>query len=253
MPARRPGDYSPGCRSHWPYCSRCSSQSSCRARNGAIGSRLAASRAVFVLPRIKVQVSRPAKTCLTGKLHRRCQSRQLHRRCAAQRIPSCAVQFCDQGRNARHSARCISCCAARVPSSSNATMHSGSARDARQIVKAAQDGASLAFFPEGTFREEAGRRSLSARRICRRHPRRAASRTGRDQRHALRCCRPGGCCRGRNTLQIDILPAILPGGPDFRRQPRTCRGGSPAHSRCAGRTRPAGKHRCANNRQRLTE
>ncbi len=32
----------------------------------------------------------------------------------------------------------------------------GSARDARQIVKAAQDGQSLAFFPEGTFLEEPG-------------------------------------------------------------------------------------------------
>jgi len=33
---------------------------------------------------------------------------------------------------------------------------SGSARDARQIVKAARDGASLAFFPEGTFLHEPG-------------------------------------------------------------------------------------------------
>jgi len=32
----------------------------------------------------------------------------------------------------------------------------GSTRDARQIVKAAQDGQSLAFFPEGTFIKEAG-------------------------------------------------------------------------------------------------
>ncbi|MDX1515919.1 MAG: lysophospholipid acyltransferase family protein [Woeseiaceae bacterium] len=32
----------------------------------------------------------------------------------------------------------------------------GSARDARQIVKAAQDGQSLAFFPEGTFLPEVG-------------------------------------------------------------------------------------------------
>lgn len=32
----------------------------------------------------------------------------------------------------------------------------GSARDARRIVKAAQDGQSLAFFPEGTFVEEPG-------------------------------------------------------------------------------------------------
>lgn len=34
--------------------------------------------------------------------------------------------------------------------------HAGSARDARQIVKAAKDGESLAFFPEGTFRKEPG-------------------------------------------------------------------------------------------------
>lgn len=33
---------------------------------------------------------------------------------------------------------------------------SGSSRDARRIVKAALDGASLAFFPEGTFRREPG-------------------------------------------------------------------------------------------------
>jgi len=33
---------------------------------------------------------------------------------------------------------------------------SGSARDARRIVKAAQSGDSLAFFPEGTFRREPG-------------------------------------------------------------------------------------------------
>ena len=32
----------------------------------------------------------------------------------------------------------------------------GSTRDARRIVKAAQDGGSLAFFPEGTFRKEPG-------------------------------------------------------------------------------------------------
>ena len=32
----------------------------------------------------------------------------------------------------------------------------GSARDARKIVKAAQDGQSLAFFPEGTFLQEPG-------------------------------------------------------------------------------------------------
>ena len=34
--------------------------------------------------------------------------------------------------------------------------HAGSARDARQIVKAAQGGESLAFFPEGTFRKQSG-------------------------------------------------------------------------------------------------
>jgi 1-acyl-sn-glycerol-3-phosphate acyltransferase len=33
---------------------------------------------------------------------------------------------------------------------------SGSSRDARQIVKAAQEGESLAFFPEGTFTEKPG-------------------------------------------------------------------------------------------------
>lgn len=34
--------------------------------------------------------------------------------------------------------------------------HAGSARDARQIVRAAREGESLGFFPEGTFRKEPG-------------------------------------------------------------------------------------------------
>ena len=34
--------------------------------------------------------------------------------------------------------------------------HSGSARDARQMVKAAQGGESLGFFPEGTFAKQPG-------------------------------------------------------------------------------------------------
>lgn len=35
-------------------------------------------------------------------------------------------------------------------------LQAGSSRDAREIVKAAKEGHSLAFFPEGTFREEPG-------------------------------------------------------------------------------------------------
>ncbi len=35
-------------------------------------------------------------------------------------------------------------------------VQAGSSRDAREIVKAAREGQSLAFFPEGTFREERG-------------------------------------------------------------------------------------------------
>lgn len=92
--------------------------------------------------------------------------------------------------------------------------HSGSARDARQIVKAAQDGESLGFFPEGTFRLEPG--------------------VGRFRAGAFLAAVKGEMpvvpiaisgtrkmlCSGQviprpADLTIDILPAIAPGDDDF--------------------------------------
>lgn len=92
--------------------------------------------------------------------------------------------------------------------------HSASARDARQIVKAAKDGESLAFFPEGTFVKEPGvgrfrpgafvaavRGNLPVVPI--------AIRGTRDMLPA------GSAWPRRNTLRIDILPAIGPDEPSF--------------------------------------
>lgn len=92
--------------------------------------------------------------------------------------------------------------------------HSGSARDARQIVKAAQDGESLGFFPEGTFRLEPG--------------------VGRFRAGAFLAAVKGEMpvvpiaisgtrdmlCSGQfwprpSNLKLDILPAIAPGDDDF--------------------------------------
>ncbi len=92
--------------------------------------------------------------------------------------------------------------------------HYGSARDARVIVKAAQGGASLAFFPEGTFRKHPG--------------------VGRFRPGAFVAAVRGGLPvvpiaisgtremlpSGRHLpwpvpLTIQVLPAISPGDPDF--------------------------------------
>ena len=90
----------------------------------------------------------------------------------------------------------------------------GSTRDARQIVKAAQGGESLGFFPEGTFREEPGVDRFRPGAFV------AAFRAGMPvvpiaisgSRHILPSKRllprPG-------PLRIDILPAIAPGDEDF--------------------------------------
>jgi 1-acyl-sn-glycerol-3-phosphate acyltransferase len=94
------------------------------------------------------------------------------------------------------------------------TEMSGSARDARQIVKAAQNGESLAFFPEGTFREERGvghfrpgafvaavRGELPVVPI-------AISGTRYMMPSERMLPRP-------NLLRFDILTAIAPGDPGF--------------------------------------
>lgn len=93
--------------------------------------------------------------------------------------------------------------------------HAGSSRDARQIVKAARDGASLAFFPEGTFREEPG--------VGRFRPgafvaaMRAALPVVPIAITGTRAMLPsGGIWPRPKRLRIDILPAIAPGDPDFQ-------------------------------------
>ncbi len=94
-------------------------------------------------------------------------------------------------------------------------VHAGSARDARQIVKAAQDGESLAFFPEGTFREEPG--------VGRFRPgafvaaMRAALPVVPIAITGTRAMLPsGGIWPRPNRLRIDILPPIAPGDADFQ-------------------------------------
>ncbi len=91
---------------------------------------------------------------------------------------------------------------------------SGSARDARQIVKAAQDGESLTFFPEGTFRKERGvgrfRGGAFVAAVRGELPVIPVAIGG--TRYLL----PAGRFLPRpNRLQVDILPAIAPGDPDF--------------------------------------
>ncbi len=90
----------------------------------------------------------------------------------------------------------------------------GSSRDARQIVKAAQSGESLGFFPEGTFQAEPG--------ILRFRPGAfVAAKKGdmpvvpiaiRGSRYVLPA---GRLLPRRGPLYIDILPAIAPGDPEF--------------------------------------
>jgi len=91
---------------------------------------------------------------------------------------------------------------------------SGSARDARQIVKAAQDGVSLVFFPEGTFRKERGvgrfRGGAFVAAVRGELPVIPVAISG--TRYLL----PAGRFLPRpNRLRIDILAAIAPGDPDF--------------------------------------
>jgi 1-acyl-sn-glycerol-3-phosphate acyltransferase len=90
----------------------------------------------------------------------------------------------------------------------------GSTRDARQLVKAAKEGESLGFFPEGTFQAEPG--------VMRFRPGAfVAARQGqmpvvpiaiRGSRHMMPAHRllprPG-------PLTIDVLPAIAPGDPQY--------------------------------------
>lgn len=91
----------------------------------------------------------------------------------------------------------------------------GSTRDARQIVKAALDGQSLGFFPEGTFLKEPG--------LGRFRPGAFVAATKGDMpvvpvaiggsRYMLPAKR---LLPRRGPLSIDILPAIAPGDPEFK-------------------------------------
>lgn len=90
----------------------------------------------------------------------------------------------------------------------------GSARDARQIVKAAQDGHSLAVFPEGTFVAEPGVGRFRAGAFV------AATRGELPVVPVAiagsRRMMPSGTLLPRPArLSIDVLEPIDPGDPDF--------------------------------------
>ncbi len=93
--------------------------------------------------------------------------------------------------------------------------HAGSARDARQIVKAAQGGETLAFFPEGTFRKEPGvghfRAGAFVAAVRGNMPVVPVAISG--TRHML----PSGRVLPRRiALRFEVLPPIEPGDPDFK-------------------------------------
>lgn len=101
----------------------------------------------------------------------------------------------------------------------------GSSRDARQLVKAAKGGESLAFFPEGTFRRERGVARFRAGAFM------AAVKGDMPvvpiAISGSRAMLPSGRLLPRRAnLTIDILPAIAPGDEDFsssRHLAETCR------------------------------
>jgi 1-acyl-sn-glycerol-3-phosphate acyltransferase len=91
--------------------------------------------------------------------------------------------------------------------------HAGSARDARQIVKAALGGESLAFFPEGTFRKEPG--------VDRFRPGAFVAAVRGDMAvvpvaiSGTRDMLPAGRLLPRPVaIRFEVLPAIRPGDPE---------------------------------------
>jgi 1-acyl-sn-glycerol-3-phosphate acyltransferase len=94
------------------------------------------------------------------------------------------------------------------------TEMTGSTRDARQLVKAAQDGESLGFFPEGTFRLESGigrfRPGAFVAAIKGGMPIVPIAILGSREMMPSRQLLPR-----RADLIIDILPVIAPGDDDF--------------------------------------
>ena len=93
--------------------------------------------------------------------------------------------------------------------------HAGSARDARLIVRAAQGGESLAFFPEGTFREEPGvghfRPGAFVAAVRGQMPVVPVAISG------TRSMLPaGGILPHPNALTFEVLPAIFPEDKEFK-------------------------------------
>jgi 1-acyl-sn-glycerol-3-phosphate acyltransferase len=102
---------------------------------------------------------------------------------------------------------------------------SGSSRDARQLVKAAQGGESLGFFPEGTFRQEPGvarfRAGAFMAAVKGDMPVVPIAISGSRDMLPL-----GRLLPRHGTLVIDVLPAISPGDEHFsspRQLAETCR------------------------------
>jgi 1-acyl-sn-glycerol-3-phosphate acyltransferase len=90
----------------------------------------------------------------------------------------------------------------------------GSSRDARKIVKAAQGGDSLAFFPEGTFQREPGVARFRAGAFV--SAIRGAMPVVPIAISGTREMLPAGRLWPRRvTARVDILPPILPGDPAF--------------------------------------
>lgn len=94
------------------------------------------------------------------------------------------------------------------------TEQSGSSRDARHIVKAAQGGESLAFFPEGTFRKQPGvgrfRPGAFVAAIRGAMPVVPVAISG-----TRKMLPSGRFLPWPVPLTIEILPAIAPGDADF--------------------------------------
>jgi 1-acyl-sn-glycerol-3-phosphate acyltransferase len=90
----------------------------------------------------------------------------------------------------------------------------GSSRDARQLVKAAQGGESLGFFPEGTFHREPGvaRVRAGAFMVAVKGEMPVVPIAISGSREML----PGGRILPRRAnLVIEVLPAIAPGDEEF--------------------------------------
>ncbi len=115
---------------------------------------------------------------------------------------------------------------------------SGSARDARHLLRAASAGESLALFPEGTFVEEPGLGRFRPGAFA------AAIKAGipvvpvviSGSRHIF----PAGQilpCHGH--VRIDILSPIEPSDGAFENSKALAESGAAANSACAGRTRSA--------------